>query len=72
MGLSIFRISFSTLGRTLLTRYQRTISQHAQPSDEKTKDPTTEIIPLPDFDWRTTEPLKIRPFKPKYHLTMGK
>ncbi|PSS12800.1 hypothetical protein M430DRAFT_124428 [Amorphotheca resinae ATCC 22711] len=50
---------------------KRTISQPAQASDEKTKDPTTEIIPLPDFDWRTTEPLKIRPFKPKYHLTMG-
>jgi len=29
------------------------------------------ILPLSDFDWRTTPPLKIRPFKPKYHLTMG-
>lgn len=26
---------------------------------------------LHDFDWRKTEPLKFRPFKPKYHLTMG-
>jgi hypothetical protein len=25
-----------------------------------------------DFDWKTTEPLQLRPFKPKYHLTMGK
>jgi hypothetical protein len=25
----------------------------------------------PEFDWRKTEPLKVRPFKPKYHLTMG-
>ncbi len=24
-----------------------------------------------DFDWKTTEPLQFRPFKPKYHLTMG-
>ncbi|KAH0832507.1 hypothetical protein AYO21_10680 [Fonsecaea monophora] len=24
----------------------------------------------PEFDWETTEPLRIRPFKPKYHLTM--
>ena len=31
-----------------------------------------EIEEQPDFDWKTTEPLKIRPFKPKYHLTMGK
>ncbi|KAL3417988.1 hypothetical protein PVAG01_10998 [Phlyctema vagabunda] len=29
------------------------------------------IIPLSSFNWRTTEPLKFRPFKPKYHLTMG-
>jgi hypothetical protein len=30
-----------------------------------------EIGPLPDFDWRVTEPLKFRQFKDKYHLTMG-
>lgn len=29
------------------------------------------IEPLPDFDWKTKEPIKIRPFKPKYHLTMS-
>ncbi|KAL1875516.1 hypothetical protein Plec18167_005452 [Paecilomyces lecythidis] len=29
------------------------------------------IEPLVDFNWETTEPLKFRPFKPKYHLTMG-
>ncbi|KAH7417368.1 hypothetical protein BKA64DRAFT_739900 [Cadophora sp. MPI-SDFR-AT-0126] len=29
------------------------------------------IHPLSDFDWRTAPPLKIRPFKPKYHLTMA-
>jgi hypothetical protein len=29
------------------------------------------IDPLPDFDWESTPPIKIRPFKPKYHLTMG-
>ncbi|KAJ9295423.1 hypothetical protein DTO271G3_5879 [Paecilomyces variotii] len=29
------------------------------------------IEPLEDFNWETTEPLKFRPFKPKYHLTMG-
>lgn len=28
-------------------------------------------MPLPDFDWATTEPIKQRPFKAKYHLTMG-
>lgn len=25
----------------------------------------------PDFDLDKTEPLKLRPFKPKFHLTMG-
>jgi hypothetical protein len=29
------------------------------------------IEPLKDFDWKTTPPLRLRPFKPKYHLTMG-
>ena len=24
-----------------------------------------------DFNWQTAEPIKFRPFKPKYHLTMG-
>jgi hypothetical protein len=30
------------------------------------------IEPLRNFDWKSTPPLKLRPFKPKYHLTMGK
>jgi len=29
------------------------------------------VEPLPDFDWKITEPIKIRPFKPKYNLTMS-
>lgn len=29
------------------------------------------IEALQNFDWKTTEPLKCRPFKPKYHLTMA-
>jgi hypothetical protein len=27
---------------------------------------------LEEFDWKKTEPLKLRPFKPMYYLTMGK
>ncbi|KAJ5730591.1 uncharacterized protein N7483_005099 [Penicillium malachiteum] len=30
--------------------------------------PTVE--PLPNFEWRNVEPVRIRPFKPKYNLTM--
>ncbi|KAK3708680.1 hypothetical protein LTR37_011402 [Vermiconidia calcicola] len=43
------------------------------PNDEKStlSDPYHDIEPLRNFDWSTTEPIKIRPFKPKYHLTMA-
>ena len=40
-------------------------------NDKLEKEPYSLIIPLPNFVWQTIEPLKIRPFKPKYHLTMG-
>ncbi|KAK5169462.1 uncharacterized protein LTR77_005438 [Saxophila tyrrhenica] len=41
--------------------------------DEKTTptDPYTAIDLLYNFDYTTEEPIKIRPFKPKYHLTMA-
>jgi len=29
------------------------------------------INPLSDFEWESTPPIKLRPFKPNYHLTMG-
>ncbi|BCR85694.1 heme-dependent oxidative N-demethylase family protein [Aspergillus chevalieri] len=29
------------------------------------------ITPLPNFNHETTDPIQLRPFKPKYHLTMG-
>lgn len=31
-----------------------------------------EIEPLTQLDWQSTPPMKLRLFKPKYHLTMGK
>lgn len=31
-----------------------------------------EIQRLEKFDWKTEEPIKLRSFKPKYYLTMGK
>jgi len=30
-----------------------------------------DIDSLPDFDWTQTSPQRLRPFKPKSHLTMG-
>jgi hypothetical protein len=29
------------------------------------------IDPLDDFDWKATPPMKLRPFRPTYHITMG-
>ena len=41
-------------------------------TNERTKsNPYEDIEPLHNFDWSTTEPIKMRPFKPKYHLTMA-
>jgi hypothetical protein len=35
------------------------------------EDPYLAIEPLPNFDLNNEEPLKLRPFKPKFHMTMG-
>jgi hypothetical protein len=50
------------------------ILQTTQYSAVDIKDASIEpyhIEPLPNFNWRSTPPLKFRNFKPKYHLTMG-
>ena len=31
-----------------------------------------EIEALEDFAWDSTEPQKLRPYKPKYNITMGR
>lgn len=33
--------------------------------------PKITIGPLADFDWSNTPPMKLRPFKPTYYITMG-
>ncbi len=47
--------------------------QHTSVNNEKavSSDPYADIEPLLEFDWSTTTPIKIRPFKPRYHLTMA-
>lgn len=30
-----------------------------------------EIQSRPEFDWKTTQPMQFRPFKPIYYITMG-
>ncbi|RHZ57576.1 hypothetical protein CDV55_106362, partial [Aspergillus turcosus] len=45
-------------------------SKHDSPSGEEQGYGYPPITPLPTFNWETTNPLALRPFKPKYHLTM--
>ncbi|KAK3940872.1 hrq family protein 2 [Diplogelasinospora grovesii] len=56
----------------------RLLQSAPDPSDKKAAaektSPSThvEIESMPDtFNWETTTPLKLRPFKPRYHITMG-
>ncbi|GAB7323927.1 hypothetical protein MBLNU13_g07348t3 [Cladosporium sp. NU13] len=59
--------------------YRRGTSSAIPPSNEKKNASGQEnplkayqdIEPLHDFDWESTPPMKLRPFKPKYHLTMA-
>lgn len=55
-----------------ISQLKRSIQQKPAPAKTSSRKYTAEaIIPLQKFHWQDTEPLKLRPFKPKYHLTMG-
>ena len=45
--------------------------QNSVLSNENAEDAYYNITPLPDFDVDAEEPIKARPFKPKFHMTMG-
>lgn len=66
IALSIFFIS-----RLVSTRKASRLGEVIEDGKAETGDPYQDIQPLYDFDWSTTPPIRIRPFKPKYHLTMG-
>jgi hypothetical protein len=77
----LLALAVASLLASVYTRLRRTKRhsvalssiEHAK-SSVKQDDPLAAyhaIDPLPDFDWESTPPIKIRPFKPKYHLTMG-
>ncbi|KAF2153305.1 hypothetical protein K461DRAFT_293577 [Myriangium duriaei CBS 260.36] len=42
-----------------------------QDVSQEQHDPYQDLQPIPDFDWTKVEPLRIWPFKPRYHLTMA-
>jgi len=64
---------------TYMNRYRSTVdtisTSNGKQNAPEQNDPLKAyqaIEPLRDFDWQSTPPMKLRPFKPKYHLTMGK
>ncbi|CAG7946172.1 unnamed protein product [Penicillium salamii] len=72
----VFCVSVISSVAFLLARIHRRPSttsnptpHHASSETQPTCYPT--VNPLSNFDWKTKEPLKIRPFKPKYNLTMS-
>ncbi|CAG8014546.1 unnamed protein product [Penicillium salamii] len=72
----IFCVSVISSVAFLLARLHRRPSttsnpppHHASSEIQPTSYPS--VNPLSNFDWKTKEPLKIRPFKPKYNLTMS-
>ncbi|KAF2006887.1 hypothetical protein P154DRAFT_454671 [Amniculicola lignicola CBS 123094] len=55
-------------------RQGKSVKLDGPSENAKPQSPTNayyDIEPLKDFNLETTEPIKIRPFKPKYHLTMA-
>ena len=60
---------FGDLGLSAFLQSKNKAARAAGASLPAPEFPTIES--LEGFDWKTTEPIKIRPFKPKYHLTMG-
>ncbi|GKZ64051.1 hypothetical protein AnigIFM50267_000344 [Aspergillus niger] len=61
-------VVFLVLALWLFGLWNRQSSPVIPKNEEDTYPP---IIPLPSFNWETTEPIKYRPFKPKYHLSMA-
>ena len=48
------------------------MKSHGSSVSSRRRTPAQAIEPLHGFDWRNAEPRKLRPFKPIYHITMGK
>jgi hypothetical protein len=58
----------------LLTSYQKPLQPHKSPEKHDpvySEDAYHNIEPLTNFDLDKEEPLKLRPFKPIYHMTMA-
>jgi hypothetical protein len=54
------------------TSQKRDLSNEKQRDGKRKVESETSIVPRKPFVWDETKPLQLRPFKPKYHLTMCK
>ena len=74
LGVTLFVAIAAITIYQLLRLRRRAISISGLVAEKKVapeEDPYNDIDPLRSFDWKSEEPIQIRPFKPKYHLTMG-
>ncbi|KAG9245674.1 hypothetical protein BJ878DRAFT_418693 [Calycina marina] len=63
---------YSSFHKLQTTRHGSSVVVHDKSStDRGSATVYSEIPPRPDFSLDDTEPLQLRPFKPKYHMTMG-
>ena len=67
-----FALAIFLVWRQSQRRSENTLDDLASTNEkEQAIDPYEDIEPLKNFDWSTTTPMRIRPFKSKYHITMG-
>jgi hypothetical protein len=68
-----FALAIFLIWRQSQRQSDKTLDDLASANEKvQATDPYEDIEPLTNFDWSTTTPFRIRPFKPKYHITMGK
>ncbi|KAJ4994071.1 hypothetical protein SVAN01_00548 [Stagonosporopsis vannaccii] len=79
LGLLLLAAASLTLFSSAAGRYFKKSIQSRRPSPKEDAKATVanpedayyNIVPLSDFDLETEEPIKARPFKPKFHMTMA-
>lgn len=74
----VFSIALAVVYRILSIKASKTKQtelnssfKHERSKEGLGKEPYYSITPLKNLDWRDANPLQLRPFKAKYHLTMA-
>ncbi|OAL49524.1 hypothetical protein IQ07DRAFT_540692 [Pyrenochaeta sp. DS3sAY3a] len=71
LGLALYVINRSVRWRASKASPQASLSDSKSKEPVYSEDDYYNIQPLHDFDLDNEEPLKVRPFKPKFHMTMA-